>query len=31
MNENVRWRRVEKGPDEKDVVVDLVEEWCDHW
>ena len=31
MDEKVRWRRVEKGPDEKEVVIDLVEEWCDRW
>ena len=31
MDEKVRWRRVEKGPDDKEVVIDLVEEWFDEW
>ena len=29
MDEKVRWRRVEKGPDQREVVIDLEEEWCD--
>ena len=31
MDKKARWRRVEKGPDEREVVIDLVEEWCDRW
>ena len=31
MDENARWRRVEKGPDDKEIVIDLVEEWFDEW
>ena len=31
IDKKVCWRRVEKGPDEKEIVIDLVEEWCDRW
>ena len=31
MDEKIRWSRVEKYPDEKEVVIDLVEEWYDRW
>ena len=31
MDEKARWRRVEKGPDDKEIVIDLVEEWFDEW
>ena len=29
MDEKVRWKRVERGLDKKEVVIDLVEEWFD--
>ena len=29
MDEKIRWRRAEKGPDDREVVIDLVEEWFD--
>ena len=31
MDEKAYWRRVNKGPDKKEVVIDLIEEWCDRW
>ena len=31
MDDKHRWRRVEKVGGEKDVVIDLVEEWHDSW
>ena len=31
MDERNRWRRVEKGEGDKEVVIDLVEEWQDMW
>ena len=31
MDEKARWKRVEKGPDDKEIVIDLVEEWFDTW
>lgn len=31
MDEKHRWRRVEKGEVERDMVIDLVEEWHDSW
>ena len=30
MDEKARWRRVEKRPDDKEIVIDLVE-WFDVW
>ena len=31
MDEKNRWRRVEKGEGNKEMVIDLVEEWHDAW
>ena len=31
MDEKAKWRRVEKGPDDREIVIDLVEEWFDEW
>ena len=31
MDQKVRWKRVEKGPDDKEIVIDLMEEWFDEW
>ena len=31
MDEKVRWKTVEKGPDRKEIVIDLMEEWFDEW
>ena len=31
MDEKARWRRVEKGPGDTEVIVDLVEDWFDQW
>ena len=31
MDENVRWKRVEKGPYNKKVIIDLVEKYCNQW
>ena len=31
MDEKNRWRRVEKGEGDKEVVIDLLEEWHDMW
>ena len=28
MEEKENWRRVEKEPDEREVVINLVEKWC---
>lgn len=31
MDEKNRWRRIENGEGEREVVMDLVEEWHDTW
>ena len=31
MDEKNRWKTVEKGEGDKEVVIDLLEEWHDMW
>ena len=31
MDEKARWKRVKKGQDDTEVVIDLVEQWFDEW